>query len=223
MKHAAELAASSATGCSFKKRRLVHAGMPPWMTSLGQIDPYYVYQPGQGAILVKSRTGFGTTASGIRAAVRALDPRLPVQVLPLEANLAWWRAMSGTVSALGAGLGALALVLATVGVYGVVSYAVSRRYREIGIRMALGAGARTVLGLILRQTMRPVIIGAVIGIAAGAAMSRILSIVLFGVSPADLIGFGGSALLVVLVALAAGALAVRPAIRTDPTVVLRHE
>jgi len=193
------------------------------LTSLGQIDPYYVYQPGRGAILVKSRTGFGTTASGIRAAVRALDPRLPVQVLPLEGNLAWWRAMSGTVATLGAGLGALALLLATVGVYGVVSYSVSRRYREIGIRMALGAGARSVLAMILRQTMRPVVVGAIIGVAAGAAMSRILSVVLFGVSPADPIGFGGAALLVVLVALSAGALAVRPATRTDPTAVLRHD
>jgi len=193
------------------------------LTTLGQIDPYYVYEPGWGAILVKGRTGFETTASVIRATVRALDPRLPVQVLPLEANLAWWRAMSGTVATLGAGLGALALLLATVGVYGVVSYSVSRRYREIGIRMALGAGARSVLAMILRQTMRPVVIGAVIGVAAGAAMSRILSVVLFGVSLADPIGFGGAALLVIVVSLAAGALAVRPATRTDPTVVLRHE
>jgi predicted permease len=193
------------------------------LTSLGQIDPYYVYQPGNGAILVKSRTGFGATASGIRAAARALDPSLPVHVLPLEANLAWWRAMSGTVTTLGAGLGALALLLASIGVYGVVSYSVSRRYREIGIRIALGAGARSVLGTILRQTMRPVVAGAVIGIAGGAAISRILSIVLFGVSPADPIGFGGAALLVVLVALAAGLIAARPAIRTDPTTALRNQ
>jgi ABC-type antimicrobial peptide transport system permease subunit len=131
--------------------------------------------------------------------------------------------MSGTVTTLGAGLGILALALAAVGVYAVVSYSVSRRYREIGIRMALGAESYKLMGLILRQTMRPVVIGAVIGLAAGAAMSRILSIVLFGVSPADPIGFGGAALLVVLVALAAGIMAARPATQTELTTALRSE
>jgi ABC-type antimicrobial peptide transport system permease subunit len=193
------------------------------LTALGQIDPYYIYEPGRGAILVKSRTGFGATVSGIRAVARALDPRLPVRVLSLEANLAWWRGVSGTVSVLGAGLGALALVLATVGVYGAVSYSVSRRYREIGIRIALGAGAPSVLGMILRQTMRSVVASAAIGLVAGFAMSRILSRVLFGVSPADPIGFGGAVLLVSGVALAAAIIAARPVIRTDPTAALRHE
>jgi ABC-type antimicrobial peptide transport system permease subunit len=74
--------------------------------------------------------------------------------------------------------------LAAVGIYGVVSYAVTRRYREIGIRMALGASARSVLGMVLRRTLRPVAIGAVIGVAAAIAVSGILSSVLFGVSPA---------------------------------------
>jgi ABC-type antimicrobial peptide transport system permease subunit len=89
--------------------------------------------------------------------------------------------------------------------------------------MTLGAESRDVLGLILRQTMRPVVVGAVIGLAGGVATSRILSGVLFGVSPADPIGFGGAALLVILVALAAAVTAALPAVRTDPTVALRHE
>jgi putative ABC transport system permease protein len=120
-------------------------------------------------------------------------------------------------------LGVLALVLASVGIYGVVSYAVTRRYREIGIRMALGAGTANVLRMILRQTMRPVIVGAVIGVAAASALSSVLSSVLFGVSTADPVGFVGAALLVLGVALAAGVMAARPATRTDPTATLRHE
>ena len=191
---------------------------------IGQVDPYYVYQPGGGAVLlVKSRIDFAATASSIRTIVRGLDPTLVTNVFPLEATLSWWRGISGIVTTLGAGLGALALVLAAVGIYGVVAYAVTRRYREIGIRMALGASVRSVLGMVLRRTLRPVAIGAVIGVVAAIAVSGILSSVLFGVSPADPVGLGGAALLVLAVALAAGVMAARPATRTNPTVTLRHE
>jgi ABC-type antimicrobial peptide transport system permease subunit len=183
-----------------------------------------VYVPGGGGVLlVRSRTGFGATASSIRAAVRAVDPALVVTVLPLEATLGWWRGISGIVTALGGGLGVLALVLASVGIYGVVSYLIAGRYREIGIRIALGARARDLIGMILRQTMRPVVAGAVIGVAGASALSRILSSVLFGVSPADPVGLGGAALLVLGVALAAGVMAARPATRADPAATLRAE
>ena len=173
-------------------------------------------------LLVKGRN-FAAIASGIRALVRASDPSVAFRVLPLEGNVAWWRGVSGMVTTLGAGLGTLALVLASVGIYGVVSFGVSRRHREIGIRMALGATARNVLGTILRQAMRPVVIGGVIGIVLAIAVSRVLSSVLFGVSPADPLGLGGSALLVICVALAAGMIAARPVTRTDPTATLRYE
>jgi predicted permease len=195
------------------------------LSALGRNDAYYVYEPRGpgGELLVKHRTDFGATASSIRALVRARDSSLAFRVLPLEANVAWWRGVSGTMTTLGAGLGVLALVLASVGIYGVVSFAVSKRYREIGIRMALGASARNVLGAILRQTMRPVVIGAVIGVAAASAVSRILSVVLFGVSPVDPIGLGGAALLVLGVAIAAGMMAASPATGADPTATLRSE
>jgi putative ABC transport system permease protein len=117
----------------------------------------------------------------------------------------------------------LALVLATVGVYGVVSYSVTGRYREIGVRLALGATASNLLGMILRQTMRPVVVGAVIGVAAASALSRVLSSVLFGVSPVDPVGLGGGALVVLGLALAAGLVAARPATCADPTTTLRYE
>jgi predicted permease len=194
------------------------------LTSLGTIVPY-IYQPGSpgGVLLVKSRADFAATASGIRSLVRASDPSVAFRVLPLEGNVAWWRGVSSMVTTLGAGLGVLALVLASVGIYGVVSFAVSRRLREIAIRMALGATARDALRTILRQALRPAVIGAVIGIVAASAVSRILSNVLFGVSPADPIGLGGAALLVFVVASAAGVMAARPVTRADPTAALRYE
>lgn len=155
--------------------------------------------------------------------MRERDASLAFRVLPLAANVEWWRGVSGAITSIGAGLGVLALVLASVGIYGVVSFAVSRRLREIGIRMALGASARMVLGTILRQSMRPAVIGALIGVVAASGVSRILSSVLFGVSPADVVGLGGAALLVVAVALAAGLIAARPVTRVDPTATLRYE
>ena len=194
------------------------------LSALGQIDPFSVYVPGAGAaLLIKSRSDMGTTVSGIRAAVRAVDPTLFFTILPLEASLGWSRGISATVTTLFVGLGGLALVLASVGIFGVVSYSVTGRYREIGIRMALGATTRNVLTMVLRQTMRPVVVGALIGVAAAIGISRILSSVLFGVSPADPIGLGGAALLVLGVALTAGVMAARPATGADPTVTLHSE
>jgi predicted permease len=199
------------------------------LTWLGQVDPYYLYLPATTRmqtlleLLVKSRADYRTTAAGIEASVRTLDPGLWVRVNPLEANIEWSRNLSRIVTALAASLGALALVLAAVGIYGVVAYFVTRRFREIGIRMALGAKSRNVLGLILRRTMRPVLIGAAVGVGAGAGLSSVLSSVLFGVSPVDPAGLIGAASFVLFVALMAGALASRPATRVDPMVTLRHD
>jgi len=199
------------------------------VSTVGQIEPYYLYLPAAPRaaqllqLLVKSRTDFASTAAAIRTALQALDPGLAVSVNPLEANLDYWRNLSGTLTALGGALGVLALVLASVGIYGVVAYFVGRRTREIGIRMALGARAGDVLGLVLKRTMRPVVIGAVVGIAAGAAASSILSSVLFGVSPFDPIGMGGATLFVLAVALVAGIVPARRASRAQPTAALHYE
>jgi predicted permease len=194
------------------------------VSTLGRVDPYYVYVPGGASVLlIRSRASFNATASSIRAAVRALDPSLIVTVLPLEATLGWWRGVSITATTLAGGLGLLALVLAAVGIFGVVSYSVAARYREIGVRIALGATALNVLAMVLRQTMRPVFGGAVIGIAMAIGLSRILASVLFGVSPVDPIGLGGAALLVIVVAIAAGIMAARPATRADAIAALRCE
>jgi predicted permease len=204
--------------------RIVGVAADAQLTSLGTVDPYYVYLPARtGWLMVKSRLDFEALSNRIRTVARTIDPGVVAHVVPLAENVAWWRGISGTVTALAAGLGALALALASVGIYGVVSYAVTRRYREIGIRLALGGRAPQVMRLILRQTMRPVAIGATAGIAAATGLSSVLSSVLFGVSPADPFGIGGAALVVLGAALAAGVTAAGRATHTDATVSLRYE
>jgi predicted permease len=173
--------------------------------------------------LVRSDTDFGALARSISAAGRELDPELVVRVDRLEGNIEYWRGRSRLTASLSGALSLLALLLAMVGVYGVVSYVVSRRRREVGIRLTLGATARDVQQLIIRQTLRPIVIGVVIGVAAAAAASRTLESVLFGISPFDLIAFTAAALFLVSVAVVAALLPTREALRVDPVTALRYE
>jgi putative ABC transport system permease protein len=174
-------------------------------------------------VLAKSRVGFGVTAAAIRAAAAALDPGLVVRVVPLQANLDASRKLAGVITTLATALGIVALVLAAVGIYGVVAYAVGRRVREFGVRIALGAVTRDVVTLVLRQQMRPVVIGAAIGVVAALGISRILSSVLFGVSPTDGVALLAAVVVVVGVALVAGIVPARRASRVDPNSVLHCE
>jgi predicted permease len=193
--------------------------------TIGDIPSSYMYLPAPlgWPLLVKSRGDYSTTAAAIRAEVAALDPELVVQVAPLEANLDGWRSLARVVSTLAASLGGVALVLALVGVYGVVAYAVGRRTREIGVRIALGAGRRDIVALVLKKTMRPVVIGAAIGLLAGLGVSRVLESVLFGVSPLDPLALLVALLVVVGGAVAAGVVPARRASSADPNAVLHYE
>jgi hypothetical protein len=195
------------------------------VSTLGRIDPFYVYFPARIAdkLLVRSRVDFAATAAAIRGAVRRLDPGLPAPIYPLEVNLERARSTSGLVTMLAGALGGLALALAAVGIYGVVSHFVGRRFREIAIRQALGAGAGSIYRLIFARTMRPVAAGAAFGVAGALAVSNVLSSVLFGVSPLDPLGVSGAAMFVLGVALAAGLWGARRAARLDPLKTLRHE
>jgi putative ABC transport system permease protein len=119
--------------------------------------------------------------------------------------------------------GITALLLATTGVFGVMAYSVSRRTREIGVRVALGAGRGDILRMILGQALRTIIIGVTIGIAGSLALTRTLESLLFGVTPTDPLTFAGVTLLLVGAALLASYIPARRATRVDPVIALRYE
>ena len=126
-------------------------------------------------------------------------------------------------AAVAGSLGVVGLLLAGIGIYGVASYNVSRRVREIGIRVALGADGGSVLRLVIRQGIVLTVIGVAIGLAVGALVSQVLRSLLFGISAVDPIVFGGAALAFGVVSLAASYLPARRATRVDPMVALRAE
>jgi predicted permease len=199
------------------------------VSHLAKSNETYLYLPAgpkeqiRMKLLVRGADAFASTTTGIQAAIHSLDPGLVVDVAKLENNLEVWRAPSRIVAILAGSLGALGMLLACIGVYGVVSYAVSRRVREIGIRMTLGADAREVKRLILRQAMRPVVLGALIGIAGCAAVSQVLKSMLFGISAHDPVAFVAVPLVLLAVALVASYIPARRATKVDPMIALRYE
>src|SRR5829696_8724120 len=162
--------------------------------------------------------------SAVRREVAALDENLPPQNLqPLSeaVTLASWSARTGA-AVLGV-FGLLGLVLAAIGIYGVMSYSVSRRTREIGLRMALGAETRDVIQLILKQGMGLTLIGTIIGLMLAAAVTRLLTSLLYGVTATDPATYAGVVLFVIGVAVLACYLPARRATKVDPMMALRCE
>ena len=158
--------------------------------------------------------------------IHTLDAALPVyDVLTMDEALGGGNGFF--LLNMGAGfagvLGALGLVLALVGVYGVVSYAASRRTHEIGIRMALGADRRTILRMMLSRGFGLVLVGIGAGVVVALGLARFLTNMLFGVQPSDPITFGGVALLLVSISMVACYVPARRATRVDPLVALRYE
>jgi putative ABC transport system permease protein len=167
-----------------------------------------------------------TLIAPVEGVVRTLDPSLPVyDVMTMD------QAMAGAngyfLFKVGAGfagsLGALGLLLAVVGVYGVVSFAANQRKHEIGIRMALGAEPRSVLGLVVRQAVVLVGAGVGVGILAALAVSRLLVSLLVGVPSYDPLTFASVSALMLAVALAACYIPARRAAKVDPMTALRYE
>ena len=196
------------------------------VSHIARSDETYMYLPAGPDEQVRLQLlvrGPGADPRVIQSAIHDLDPNLVVDAARLEENLEFWRAPSRIAATLAGSLGALGLLLASIGVYGVVSYAVSRRFREIGIRMTLGADAREVRSLILKQAMRPVLIGAAIGVAGCAAVSAVLKSMLFGISAYDPVAFVIVPLVLLSVALLASYIPARRATQVDPMVALRYE
>jgi len=122
-----------------------------------------------------------------------------------------------------AALGAIGLLMATVGLYGIISYSVNRRGREIGIRVALGARESDVLGMVVREGMKLAAVGVVIGIALAAIATRLMAGFLFNVSPLDAMTFAGMSLLFLAVAFVSSYLPARRAAKSDPMTALRTD
>jgi macrolide transport system ATP-binding/permease protein len=196
---------------------------------LGQPGTNYLYFPAgtednsRSYVLVRYATGFTDVATSIRDVGRSIDPGVSIDVTRLEDYLEVWRAPSRIVAALAGALGALALLLCSIGVYGMVSYSVSRSVRDIGIRMALGADGAKVMRYVLWQAMRPVLIGGTIGVVLCAAVSGVLSSMMFGLGTHDPIAFIFMPLFLLAVALVATFIPGRRAMRVDPMVALRCE
>jgi len=222
-------------------RRVRLQGFADWATVIGVVGDVKhrrLSEPGQAQIYtahyqdpkifacVVARTASDPRAFAdpVRKAIWAVDKDQPVwSVLPLDAVLA--RTFDATkllLFLLGA-FAILAVVLASVGIYGVLSYAVAQRRQEIGIRMALGARATQVVGLVVRQGMLLVLGAVVLGLVMAAFLARLLRTMLFGVGPGDPTTFAASAAILVTVAFGACWLPARRAARVDPAATLGHE
>jgi putative ABC transport system permease protein len=159
--------------------------------------------------------------AGVQEALRQFDPDVPVKLSSLDATVAESVADRRLLLTLVAAFAVLALLLAATGIYSVLSQAVAQRTSEIGIRMALGADAGTVVRLMVRSAMTSVVTGAVAGLAAAMAMARVLASFLFDVQRLDPAAFAAAAATLVVVALVAAYLPARRATRIDPLRALR--
>jgi len=224
-----------------KRMNIARAGEPEWREVVGiagdirhrglSVPPEpemyvpYAQQPMQSFRLAVRTTGDPMQlASALRQAVWSVDREQPVmRVQTLEKIVATSHSETTFYATLLATFAGLALALASVGIYGALSYSVERRTREIGVRMALGAQRKDVLVLVVSQGFKLAFLGLALGLAAAWAMTRFIETLLYGVRPTDPVTFIGVSLLLLLVAGLASWLPARRATKLDPITVLRHE
>jgi putative ABC transport system permease protein len=208
-------------------------------TVLSKVDPAYIYFTGRYAdhpmLLLRTSASAEIAAPIIREVLHSIDRTLATQMMLLNVEsgpVQLQRLITEAPAILAAVLGGLGLLLATVGIYGVVAYMVSQRTREIGVRIALGASRANVLGLVFRQALKPVMWGIPIGLAGSAALSVLLGKMvaitespdlLFGVNPWSPVTFAGVLLIVVFIVLLASWMPARRAMRIQPATSLRYE
>jgi predicted permease len=197
-----------------------------YLPCLQMSDPYIANVPGGGGTFVMAR-GDGSTSAlldSLRQSARQMN-REQVVYAPLTMDDIVSRTLAPrrfSMILLGVFAG-LALLLSSVGIYGVISYLVGQRTREIGVRVALGANRTDILRLVLGHGVKMALIGVALGLAASLGLTRLMSDMLYGVSPIDPLTFAGVAVILTLVALAACYIPARRAMRVDPMVALRYE
>jgi predicted permease len=185
-----------------------------------------VWRDGSGArnLVVRTTGDPERLAATVRREAAALDPSIPVlQTLSMSDQYDNSIAQERMLTTLCGFFGALALLLAAVGLYGVMAHSVTRRVREIGIRMALGAQAGEVLWLILREVTWMVGIGALIGLPVAYSLTRLVTTYLYGLTPQDPLSIAGSVALLLAITAAAGLIPALRATRVDPMIALRYE
>jgi predicted permease len=176
------------------------------------------------AVIKSSTSDADVLAAPARAVLRALDPAVPVyDVATLETLVAKASAQRVFVMRLLAGFAGMAVLLAAIGLYGVVSYGVSQRTREVGVRVALGAQPGDILRLVMSRGFSLIGAGIAVGLVAALITTRFLDALVFGVSPIDGPTFGAAAAFLLVVALAAHWVPLRRALRIDPAIALRQE
>jgi putative ABC transport system permease protein len=179
---------------------------------------------GQMTFMIRSSTSPRILVPEVRRAVADVDPNRPISDVFLLDGLfervLWER--HAYVLAIGV-FAAVSTLLAAIGIYGVMAYSVARRTREIGLRIALGATAADVIGLVGRQALTMFAAGVAVGLAGALAATRFIASQLFGVTPTDPGTFGVVVLLFALVAASACIVPIRRALRVDPTVALKYE
>jgi putative ABC transport system permease protein len=186
--------------------------------------PYWQWPMQTPALYVRTAGNPANFAAALYSEVKALNKNLPApKVQTMNERLSDVVAEPRFQTLLLGLFGLVALVLVSAGVYGVVSYSVAQRAYEIGVRMALGAGHREVLRLVIWQGMKLILIGLGAGLAGALGLTRLMKTLLFGVSANDPLTFGSIALLLALVALLACWIPARRATRVNPIIALRSE
>jgi putative ABC transport system permease protein len=182
----------------------------------------YQRRPRDLAIFLRGGIDRATIEAKLREQVQSIDPELPVFGVQTLDNAVSESLAQRRFSVNMVGLFALtALLLAAIGIYGVISYIVGERTHEFGIRLALGAERKNIMQIVMQQGLRMAVVGAAIGIVGALVLSRFMATLLYGVAAADILIFGGVALLFISVALVACYLPARRATKVDPIVALR--
>jgi len=176
------------------------------------------------SLVIRGKQDPTLLASAVRSEVHLLDPKLPVSNIKTVGEMINERiSPKRLMTYILAVFGLIALLLASIGIYGVMSYAVTQRTQEIGVRMALGAQARDVLKLVIKKGMMMAFVGVVLGLAGAYALTRVLANLLFKVAPTDLVTFAAVTISLIVVALVACYIPARRATKVDPLVALRYE